>query len=419
MKLREVFTPGGQPSVTYVSREHLQLEKKVREAIARGFSINVVTGPTKSGKTVLCRHVLNELGASCIIEGGQIRSEEEFWAQIASYLNIGDQLTRKETATFSGELGGSVTAGVPNTASINLGAKGSKARVTERSINYTVALQPAIFAEMSRQDMSLLVDDFHYIPSHVQKSIIQSLKGAVYDGLSVILLAVPHRAFDPMTVEDEVQGRFKHIEIPPWDMSDLLQIPLKGFDALNVKSSDALNNEICSNGFGNPLLVQEICSELCIKNEIFETKEQIFNIDGNYLPEAFADTARSKGFPKYNKLKTGPDAKKKRQLRQFKDGTELDKYAAILRAISAIGPKSRTTYDEIRGQLQSLLVQNSMPAKHEITSALVNMTKIARDKIEGEPPIEWIGSDDVLVITDPFLLFYMKWAESHKAPGSD
>ena len=75
---------------------------------------------------------------------------------------------------------------------------------------------------MQRLEMSLLVDDFHYIPSAVQKSIIQSLKGAVYDGLSVILLAVPHRAFDPMTVEDEVQGRFKHIEIPPWDMSDLL-----------------------------------------------------------------------------------------------------------------------------------------------------------------------------------------------------
>lgn len=26
-------------------------------------------------------------------------------------------------------------------------------------------------------------------------------------------------------------------------------------------------------------------------------------------------------------------------------------------------------------------------------------------------------SDDKLVITDPFLLFYMKWAENHDAPG--
>lgn len=59
-----------------------------------------------------------------------------------------------------------------------------------------------------------------------------------------------------------------------------------------------------------------------------------------------------------------------------------------------------------------------MPAKHEITAALVNMTKIARDKIEGEPPLEWVASENSLVITDPFLLFYMKWATHHDAPGS-
>lgn len=311
MKLKEVFTPGGQPSVTYVSREHLQLERKVKEAISRGYSINVVTGPTKSGKTVLCRHVLNELVASCIIEGGQIRSEEEFWVQIASHLNIGDQLIRKETATTFGEAGGGIYLGMPSTSSVNLGAKAAKARITERSINYTVALQPAIFVEMRRLDMSLLVDDFHYIPPDIQKSIIQSLKGAVYDGLSVILLAVPHRAFDPMTVEDEVQGCFKHIEIPPWEINDLLQIPMKGFEALNVETSDDLNNEICINGFGNPLLVQEICSELCIKNEISGSQDKRKIIGIGYLAAAFADTAQSKGFPKYNKLKSGPDTKKK------------------------------------------------------------------------------------------------------------
>ena len=417
VRLKEVFTPGGQPSVTYVSREHLELEKKVREAIARGYSINVVTGPTKSGKTVLCRHVLSEMGESCTIEGGQIRSEEEFWTQIAHDLDIGNELTRQEAASQGGELGVEAQVGI-KALNVKGATKGSDSRSSMRSIKYTVALQPAIYKELRRRDASLLVDDFHYIPTAVQKAIIQSLKGAVFDGLSVILLAVPHRAFDPMTVEDEVQGRFKHIEIPPWDMADLMQIPEKGFSALNVTSSSEINKAICNDGFGNPLLVQEICSEFCLKNDVFETLENEQALKGNLLPEAFADTAKSKGFPKYNKLKTGPDAKKKRQLRKFKDGAELDKYAAILKAIATIGPKPRTTYDELRSELQSSLVASSMPAKHEITSALVNMTKIARDKIEGEPPIEWVASDDVLVVTDPFLLFYMKWAEHHEAPGA-
>ena len=32
LQLKDVFTPGGQPSVTYVSRSHLGLEQKVMEA---------------------------------------------------------------------------------------------------------------------------------------------------------------------------------------------------------------------------------------------------------------------------------------------------------------------------------------------------------------------------------------------------
>ena len=76
--LKKVFTPGGQPSITYVGREHLKLEDAVREPLVKGYSINVVTGPTKSGKTVLCRHVLSELGQSCTIEGAKYAPKKTF-----------------------------------------------------------------------------------------------------------------------------------------------------------------------------------------------------------------------------------------------------------------------------------------------------------------------------------------------------
>src|SRR5262249_28737359 len=99
-RLRDVFTPGGLPSVTYVSRDHLELEKKLSDALARGFAFTVVTGPTKSGKSVLCRRVL-ETSPLVIVEGGQIRSEADFWTHIAYQLNIasGATKTRTETST--------------------------------------------------------------------------------------------------------------------------------------------------------------------------------------------------------------------------------------------------------------------------------------------------------------------------------
>lgn len=239
----------------------------------------------------------------------------------------------------------------------------------------------------------------------------------MFKGLSVILLAVPHRAFDPLTVEQELEGRFKHVEIPAWELADLLLIPQRGFEALRVSSSDNLNKRICTEGFSNPLLVQEICSELCIKNNISKKLDQDQLLDGNFLKPALSEIAKSKGFPKYSKLKAGPDAKKKRMLRDFRDGRAQDKYSAILTALASLGPSPRTRYEDLRGALQSLLQSGSMPAKHEVTAALINMSKIAREKIEGEPPLEWVEAEDALVITDPFLLFYMKWATENEAPG--
>ena len=60
LQTKQVFTPGGQPTVTYIDRAHLGLESALKRAMARGFSIISVTGQTKSGKTVLCRKVVPE-----------------------------------------------------------------------------------------------------------------------------------------------------------------------------------------------------------------------------------------------------------------------------------------------------------------------------------------------------------------------
>ncbi|WP_404334672.1 hypothetical protein AB2M62_13935 [Sphingomonas sp. MMS12-HWE2-04] len=418
LRLRDVFTPGGQPSITYVSRDHLNLERRVKQALAKGFSINVVTGPTKSGKTVLCNHVLAQSGESISVEGGQIRTENDFWSQIAHLLQVGSSRTRTESGTITDQASAGGKVSIPAVLELNASGSKSGARTTQRAVTYTMNPQRAALDALLHNNISLLVDDFHYIPQDAQRGIIQALKGAVFKGLAVILLAVPHRAFDPITVEQEVEGRFQHIEIEPWDIDDLILIPERGFSALNVAASSHLNKAICAEGFGNPLLVQEICSEICIKSDIYEWSRSSQKLDDKLLPQALADIARSKGFPKYNKLKAGPDARKKRQLRSFKDGTSQDKYSAILTALASIGPKPRTSYDELRTALQSLLTASSMPAKHEITAALVNMSKIAREKIEGEPPIEWVASENSLVITDPFLLFYMKWSAHHEAPGS-
>ena len=408
--LKDVFTPGGLPSITYVGREHLQLEKKISQARAKGYAFNVVTGPTKSGKSVLCHKVLSDRKL-VVIEGGQIKTEADFWAHIAYELNIAAVATKGRADTAAVAVLAEGGGGVPGIFNVKANATKTDAAVDNSTLTYNNVSLLASINKLVESDTALLVDDFHYLDQEVQKNIIQSLKGAVFKGLTVFLLAVPHRAFDPITVENEVEGRFKHIEIPEWTIDDLRLIPKLGSPALNIEISARSINDICNEAFGNPLLVQEACSEFCLGNDVYETQDTLKKLKDSFLNPAFTEIAQSKGFPKFEKLKKGPNLRKERQPRKLKDGEAEDIYSVIMSSVASLGPKPKTKYDEIRAAMRDMLADGeAMPQKNEITSALSHMTKIAKEKIQGEPPLEWVKGDDVLVITDPFLLFYMKWA---------
>jgi predicted AAA+ superfamily ATPase len=54
----KVFVPGGMPELTYVPRTERDLERRLAEVKDNLCKLVVVTGPTKTGKTVLVRKVL-------------------------------------------------------------------------------------------------------------------------------------------------------------------------------------------------------------------------------------------------------------------------------------------------------------------------------------------------------------------------
>lgn len=408
-KLKEVFAAGGVPTVTYVDRAELELEKRIERALERGFTFNVVTGPTKSGKSVLCQKVLGD--AKLIqIEGGQVENAEEFWSQLGHFLQIAATETTTDKASgkvsVSAKPGWFVDSLMKLTGGVELGAESSNTK------QFVKSLKIAAIEALIKSDAVLLIDDFHYIPSATQKEIIQSFKKPVADGLKLFFLAVPHRGFDPINVEKEVEGRFKHIKIPTWDMTHLTKIATLGFPALNVKCDNTKIADIASQATRNPLLMQEICAELCLENGVKETQPKLISLDMSKLTQAYREVAESKGFPTFQLLQKGPQAKKLREQRLLADGTTEDIYSLIMKALAHSGPKPTTSYDELRAEMKDLLdEQGKMPQKNEITSALSHMTQIARKKIEGETAIEWIKDTNEIVIVDPFLIFYMRHAD--------
>jgi hypothetical protein len=56
------------------------LEDTIKKVLEQGYTLNMVTGPTKSGKTVLCTRVLDAGYKHVVVEGGSDPSRSRFLA---------------------------------------------------------------------------------------------------------------------------------------------------------------------------------------------------------------------------------------------------------------------------------------------------------------------------------------------------
>ncbi len=78
---KHVFVPGGMPHLTYVPRSDLRLEVELRTFDSFSNKLIVITGDTKSGKTVLASRVFPP-EESIWIDGGTVQTEQDLWSLI-------------------------------------------------------------------------------------------------------------------------------------------------------------------------------------------------------------------------------------------------------------------------------------------------------------------------------------------------
>ena len=77
----EVFTPNRFPEYTYIDRPKEELERKLRQALETPNVVVSISGPSKSGKTVLAKKLVGE-GNIIHIFGAEVVSGAELWARV-------------------------------------------------------------------------------------------------------------------------------------------------------------------------------------------------------------------------------------------------------------------------------------------------------------------------------------------------
>lgn len=395
----DVFVAGGQPTVTYVERSEVDAERMLARALATPNQIAALAGPTKTGKTVLCRKVLGSK-EYVWIDGGQVSSAEEFWLRVASELALPDETIITSTSETSGTVEASSLVITANGS--HLKSRGREETKALNSVGDSINL-------LTRERITLVIDDFHYLEKEARSAIIRNLKGAVFNGLKVLLLSVTHRVYDAIKAETEMTGRFVAVLLPDWDTQDLARIANEGFKALRVSCPLPVISRLSDEAQHSPFLMQKFCWELCYDCNIESTPLLAsLTIPADYdLESMFARIAKDAGLPIYQQLAAGPQIRKARAMRPLKAGGEADIYKVTLLAIAETGPKAVIRYDELRASMNNLLSE-MMPQKNEITSALKHLSSIAR-QTGTEAAIDWDEDKREINVVDPYLRFYLRW----------
>ena len=414
----EVFVPGGLPSFTYNPREEHRLEESLNRVNDNLCKLVIVTGPTKSGKTVLVKKIFPK-EKSVWFDGGSFSSEEEFWLEIISQLDgfldvsesTGSVSTRNKTAKGKAELTMLIPfPGIPK-ASGEVSYQSNKQKQRTRTVNRKGNAKTTAIKLLEENKIALIIDDFHYIKRESQSHIVRAVKSLIFEGIPVIFIAIPHRRFDAVKVEREMTGRIENIAIPLWKPKELEKIAATGFPLLNVMVDYEIISKLIDESISSPHLMQEFCKELCFSNGIEKTNllESTSINNSIMLKSLFENVAEKVGKTMFDKLSRGPRQRSDRIKRRTIDGENPDIYGLVLKALANLRPNmDKVDYEELRRVIRDISV-DQIPAAHEVSRVLDYMSNIAASDEASTPVLDWEKNERILHITDPYFAYYLRW----------
>ena len=415
MRYEEIFTPNDVPTITYVDRPEHKHEAKLTDFYRTPNMVVSVSGPSKSGKTVLIKKVVHE---DCLItvRGASIQSPEELWDRVLDWM--GDPAELAESSNTVNEISGGAEGGgrigIPffaeGQARGTVGAKrgwgGGQIKTFRRN-----GLEQVI-KEIAKSDFVVFVDDFHYIAPGIRDDIGRQIKAAAENGVKILTASVPHRADDVVRSNPELRGRVVGVDLEPWSVSDLIQIARKGFRALNIDLAPSIERRFAEEAFGSPQLMQSICLNLALVLDTKETLNDVtrIEVDSNKITDTLRRTSAFADFSKMMRdLHIGAKTRgTERKEHDLIDGTRGDVYRAILLAMKQEPAKLSFTYDEITTRVRETCVGDA-PTGSSVNAALTQMHTIAENLQSGTSPLSW--DDPTLDIVDPYFLFFLRCSD--------
>jgi hypothetical protein len=410
----EVFTPNDYPSHTYVERGGAELERSLRNALQTPKAVVSVSGPSKSGKTVLIERAVTKDNL-IVVSGAEIRAPEDIWNRILDWMGSPSSRTDQSTETIADQVSGKMSGGVDIPLVVKIGGEGGYQR-TDTTATATTATSSRgglvqVQLEIAGSDFVVLVDDFHYMPRDVQVEAARQIKAGAERGIRFCVASVPHRSDDVVRSNPELRGRTTNIDSTFWSTDELEQIALLGFAKLGTEVSRDQATEFAHEACGSPQLMQSICLNACLRLGIDEEQQLKLPLalDAPKLRAIFETTSAQSDYSSLvTRMHAGPKTRgTERKEHRFNDGTVGDVYRCMLLAIVSNPPVMGLPWADLTNRVEKVC-RDGVPAGSSLKEACKQISSIALEMYPEQRIIEWDEETDTLTVVDPYLLFYLR-----------
>lgn len=414
-KIEDVFSPRSFPQNTYISRrlnEYETIDTKFKKALAMKGNLIFVVGASKSGKTVLCHSAIPKDNI-INLSGSHIGTRKDFWDHIAEQIPLSYEVTISNSISSTDSTGTSdgVTAGA-NVLGFNVGANiGSNNTTVNNSQSQVTATNIRTEGQITRylieNSKVLVIDDFHYIAKDVQLYVARILKTELFNGLNAVIVSLPHRSDEAITLNSDLTGRTTTIAIPDWTCEELKEIALKGFGLLGIEVTEEQINLLARESISSPQLMQDNCFALAY---MVSDYNKLNGVTNEMVKQAFFETASNYGH--YNRLveaiKRGPSRGSDRRKEYMVNNGSVDIYGLVLLALKEDPPVTQMSVDELKDRFRRILgVDVAVPNTSTLSAIINKIVAIVKEIMPDLDALEY--KEKYLYILDPFLLFYMRW----------
>lgn len=418
MRNTDVFTPSDYPVHTYVKRDEQKTEERLRQALETPGEVVSVSGPSKSGKTVLIENVVGRENL-ITVTGASIAIASDLWEKALDWMDVPNQSTQSASSSDAvspnleaggklgfpglGEISGKVGLGASNTASATESASKGRRGMSQ------------VIREIADSPFVLLIDDFHYMPASVQGDVAKQIKEAARLGVKICTASVPHRSDDVVRANPELRGRIRAVDTKPWIKSELVEIGKIGFPILGISIPNDKLDLLAQESFQSPQLMQAVCLQVCYQIGLRESKDNLVERDlaNDEIRLSLEETSTRTDFASLlRQMHEGPKTRgTERKEFSLSDGSRGDVYRALLLALKADPPSSSFAWNDLSRRVQSVCSPDS-PQAASLSTACAQIARIAKDMYPGQRVIDWEGDPtNLLSIEDPYFLFYLRWSD--------